>query len=215
MPKSRLNEYAEQLRHMIEVEQISQKDAAKRLGVHEDTVHKWCRRLCLKTQRTGPRSGDKHTGWKGGRVQIAGYWHIYNPKHPFAVHGGKYVAEHRLAMEKKISRYLLPGEVVHHLNGDRLDNSPENLVLFSKNADHLRFDLLGKRPNLTPEGKKRQQSYNQSRQHLPEEVREKNYTKLQLWKTRQLQLRRDAAQKLLPTDRLPSLCDKSDEANLS
>jgi hypothetical protein len=52
------------------------------------------------------------------------------PEHPRAT-TGNYVFEHVLVMEELLGRYLLHGENVHHRNGVRDDNRPENLELWT------------------------------------------------------------------------------------
>lgn len=43
---------------------------------------------------------------------------------------GRFVYEHRYAMETKLGRKLKEGESVHHINGIRDDNNPDNLELW-------------------------------------------------------------------------------------
>uniref|UniRef100_A0A6M3IV28 Putative homing endonuclease n=1 Tax=viral metagenome TaxID=1070528 RepID=A0A6M3IV28_9ZZZZ len=80
--------------------------------------------------------GSKNHAWKGGRLtNSAGYIIIKKSDHPFCgIHG--YVMEHRLVMEKIIGRYLEPFEIIHHRNGIKSDNRPENLELTIRKA-HL------------------------------------------------------------------------------
>lgn len=44
--------------------------------------------------------------------------------------------EHRVVAESVIGRKLLPGEVVHHIDGDKSNNSPENLMVFPSQREH-------------------------------------------------------------------------------
>lgn len=60
----------------------------------------------------------------------SGYVFVLAPDHPASRDGG-YVREHRLVMERRLGRFLMPNENVHHLNGVRSDNRDENLELWT------------------------------------------------------------------------------------
>ena len=43
---------------------------------------------------------------------------------------------HRLVAESVIGRPLTAEEVVHHIDGDKRNNNPENLMVFASQAEH-------------------------------------------------------------------------------
>jgi hypothetical protein len=50
---------------------------------------------------------------------------------------------HRIAMEQKLGRPLEDNEHVHHMNGVKTDNRPENLELVNR-AEHARHHMSGR-----------------------------------------------------------------------
>lgn len=62
-------------------------------------------------------------------ITRSGYVSVYEPGHPSADKAGN-VIEHRLVMERILGRQLRDRENVHHKNGIRTDNRPENLELW-------------------------------------------------------------------------------------
>ena len=64
-----------------------------------------------------------------------GYACKYMPRHPSARPNG-YVYVHRLVMEEKLGRRLSRAETIHHKDGNRLNNSIDNLELIS-NREHV------------------------------------------------------------------------------
>lgn len=67
-----------------------------------------------------------------------GYITYYIPQHHLADMSGK-VYEHMIMAEELLGRKLIDGEVVHHKDENRLNNSLDNLMVFKSRADHSAY----------------------------------------------------------------------------
>ncbi len=96
--------------------------------------------------------GEKNWAWKGGVTYFKthgnyiGVKYIRCPKE-FLCMARKdgYVMEHRILVAKEIGRPLLRIEVVHHIDHIPTNNNLNNLMLFSSNQHHKKYEHY---PNL-------------------------------------------------------------------
>lgn len=96
--------------------------------------------ICLSCQQGIVTGKSKITNWRGGRIIQDGYMTVFlHPDdffYPMRFKSKPYVLEHRLVMAKHLGRCLQSWEIIHHKNGDRLDNRIENLEITTNRTHH-------------------------------------------------------------------------------
>lgn len=107
------------VQHYI-VERLSYARISSHLGCGHSTIVKWCQKFGIPSRPA--------RFMKNGHLISAG---IYQVSHNKSVH--------RSICERIIGRTLDPKEIVHHINGIKDDNRPENLYLFSSNSAHRAY----------------------------------------------------------------------------
>jgi hypothetical protein len=72
--------------------------------------------------------------------------------------GGKALLNSRLAMEEHLGRELTKGEHVHHIDGDTLNDSTENLEIVSR-SEHMSIHKPHSKPHTSEAIEKMSQSH--------------------------------------------------------
>lgn len=75
-------------------------------------------------------------------INADGYVRVFVRGHHRAING--YVLQHIIVAEEKIRRRLEPGEVVHHIDGDKTNNHPGNLMVMTR-SEHARLHAAQRR----------------------------------------------------------------------
>ena len=85
-------------------------------------------------------SGPNSPSWKGGTyISSDGYRMIYvrnDSPTVSTIKWSNYVKEHIAVMENLLQRELTSSEVIHHIDGDKLNNEIDNLLLCSSDKQH-------------------------------------------------------------------------------
>lgn len=130
---------------------MTQKEIGERLGASQKVIWRCMKNNGISARSTAKRNqyGEKNDSWRGGRyIDDAGYVHVKQDGHPRAKTCGGYVMEHILVAERILGRPINRTEVVHHINGIKNDNRPDNLAVMT-GSTHRSYHMLvryGKNP---------------------------------------------------------------------
>jgi len=141
----------DKLVELYSMRKLSTTDIAKELGINKSTVLDKLLDygIPIRSIKGGERlaildPNKKHGKPRFERVKsIDGYWLVISHGHARARFGG-YVLEHILIWEAAYSALPI-GWVIHHLNGNRLDNRVCNLWAFRNNSEHISFHAHARR----------------------------------------------------------------------
>lgn len=105
----------------------SMRQLAKEFQCSKRTISNILKRNNCKPRKVG-------VPYRGGKQNVSGYTYVRVPSescYHVMVNSTGYVAQHRLVMAKHLKRPLKKHETVHHLDGNRSNNSIKNLQIRS------------------------------------------------------------------------------------
>lgn len=119
----------------------TQKEIGEYFCVSQKVVWRFMKNHGIVARKAKKRNqyGSNNDYWKGGVTKDqSGYILVKKDGHPRAKKCGGYVREHILVAEKMLGQNITKEEHVHHINGNKDDNRPENLAVMSAH-DHLSY----------------------------------------------------------------------------
>ena len=121
------------------IDDLTLEQLGKMCGVTRERIRQILRELGItKTRLIAHLHGNRNPAWREGSrlFDSHGYVRVVARTHHLADSRG-YVLEHRLIAEQKLGRRLESNEVVHHIDGDRTNNHPDNLTVCASVGAHI------------------------------------------------------------------------------
>lgn len=114
----------------------SYREISKEFNIPLGSIRYWMKKYNIPIRKM---IGKNHFNWKGGKRVMRGYNYTLKPNHKRATKG--YVRNCILVAEEKLGRILEKGEVVHHIDGNTLNDDKDNLYVYKNDKLHQKVHI--------------------------------------------------------------------------